>query len=175
MATQISKPYFAVGSVVKESVEISAIIERLGLQEHPEGGYFVETDRDRLIIPSPFPPTKESPHATRNASTTIFYLLTPKAPQGHFHRNAGRTVHTLHWGRGRYVLIHADESCKKKRVESFIVGKDVLHGERLQWIVDGGKYKASFLMPDNDSSEQSTQGLLISEVRNPCDRYWARS
>ncbi|KAJ9619841.1 hypothetical protein H2203_008112 [Taxawa tesnikishii (nom. ined.)] len=46
---------------------------------------------------------------TRNASTTIHYLLTPSSPLGAFHRNRGRTVHTLHKGRGRYVIVHADE------------------------------------------------------------------
>lgn len=31
------------------------------------------------------------------------------------------------------------------RVESFVVGGDIEKGERLQWIVKGGKFKASFL------------------------------
>jgi predicted cupin superfamily sugar epimerase len=62
-------------------------------------------------------------------------------------------------GRGRYVLIHADEEGEKKRVESFIVGKDVAQGERAVWVVEGGKYKASFLL-ECDGEE----GLLISEV-----------
>ncbi|KAL4919743.1 hypothetical protein BDW62DRAFT_178367 [Aspergillus aurantiobrunneus] len=41
----------------------------------------------------------------RSASATIFYLLTPRSPVGVFHRNRSRTVHTLHRGRGRYVVI----------------------------------------------------------------------
>ena len=32
----------------------SALIETLKLQKHPEGGYFVETDRQSAKIPSPF-------------------------------------------------------------------------------------------------------------------------
>lgn len=32
----------------------SALIETLKLQEHTEGGYFVETDRQPAEIPSPF-------------------------------------------------------------------------------------------------------------------------
>lgn len=96
-------------------------------------------------------------------------------------------MHTLHKGRGRYVLIHADEvadstcpggyggenlpesqrwSGKKARIETFIVGKNVLAGERLQWIVDGGKYKCSFLLPDEEGSS-SSEGLLISETVVP--------
>lgn len=121
--------------------------------------------------------------------TTIHYLLTPKSPLGVFHRNKARTVHTLHKGRGRYVIIHADEVASpgcpvgytndenlpekdrwtgKARVEIFTVGQNVLEGERLQWIVDGGKYKSSFLLPDDEDGESSiSEGLLISETVVP--------
>lgn len=105
---------------------------------------------------------------------------------GAFHRNRARTVHTLHKGRGRYVLIHADEAAaseqpggydgpenrtesqrwdKKARVETFVVGQNVSKGERLQWIVEGGKYKTSFLLPDEESGAISP--LLISETVVP--------
>jgi uncharacterized protein len=68
------------------------------------------------------------------------------------------------------VIIHADEAAKTgktARVETFVVGRDVMNGEKLQWIVEGGKYKASFLLPDDESNgnEAKSQGLLISEVR----------
>jgi predicted cupin superfamily sugar epimerase len=36
-------------------------------------------------------------------------------------------------------------------------------GERMQWIVEGGKYKSSFLLPDEPEGDKSS-GLLISEV-----------
>jgi predicted cupin superfamily sugar epimerase len=68
-------------------------------------------------------------------------------------------VHTLISGRGRYVLIHADEDGNKKRVESFVVGKDVAEGEKSVWVVEGGKFKASYLF---DGAEGGR--LLISEV-----------
>jgi len=73
-------------------------------------------------------------------------------------------------------LLHADELEKsgdrngKVRIESFVVGRNVEKGERLQWVVEGGKYKASFLL-DVKSEEGSRVdcaecgGLLISEVR----------
>jgi len=54
----------------------------------------------------------------------------------------------------------------KARVETFVVGPDVLKGERLQWIVGGGKYKSSFLLPDEEGGE-SSEGLLISETVVP--------
>ncbi|KAL8661617.1 MAG: hypothetical protein Q9202_005445 [Teloschistes flavicans] len=163
-----------------ESPTIQAIINQLSMMPHPEGGYFVETDRDTLRVPNPFltPNSKatDGKDLTRSASTSIFYLLTPSSPQGHFHRNKGRTVHTLHKGRGRYVLIHADEqrdaTTTPVRVETFVVGQDIQRGERLQWVVEGGKYKASFLLADGEGPGEpplpkSEEGLLISETVVP--------
>lgn len=162
----------------EEPPSVQALIKSLNLLPHIEGGYYAETDRASETIPSPFPvkaSSTTSGHvparpgfdpALRNLSTTIFYLLTPSGPQGGFHRNAARTVHTLHRGRGRYVLIHADEDGEEKTVESFVVGQDVEKGERLQWIVEGGKFKASYLLADEEGGSES-QGLLISETVVP--------
>jgi uncharacterized protein len=185
------KPFFdPQNPLAKESASAQAIIDKLGLQSHVEGGYFVETDRDKMRIPNPFQP-QELGDSTRAAMTTIHYYLTPKTPLGAFHRNKGRTVHTLHKGRGRYVIIHADEAAApefpggypgssssddapeekrwkgKARVETFVVGQDIAKGERLQWIVDGGKYKGTFVLPDEAGGKESKEGLLISEVVVP--------
>jgi predicted cupin superfamily sugar epimerase len=54
---------------------------------------------------------------------------------------------------------------QKARIETFVVGNDIKKGEKLQWIVEGGKYKASYLLPDADDG-QTSGGLLISEVDN---------
>lgn len=185
-------PTFAPTPGTPEPEIFQSLISSLSMMTHIEGGYFVETDRDPLLIPSPFPAdtlyssaaaalAPQRPGfdaARRNASTTIFYLLTPGSPQGNFHRNRGRTVHTLHRGRGVYVLIHADEEDvayegggRGKRVETFVVGPDVARGERLQWIVEGGKYKASFLLADaggnGAQAEEQSRGLLITETVVP--------
>ena len=63
------------------------------------------------------------------------------------------------------MIIHADDvnPGQKARVETFVVGQDIGAGERLQWIVEGGKYKASYLLPDVEGGTESA-GLLISEV-----------
>ncbi|KAI4828097.1 hypothetical protein E4T44_09860 [Aureobasidium sp. EXF-8845] len=173
-----------------ESPELAKLISTLALEQHIEGGYFVETDRDTNRVPNPFLSADKSTTAntdqgsqdkTRNASTSIHYLLTPESPMGAFHRNRGRTVHTLHRGRGRYVIIHADQVMpeydshagvrSKARVETFVVGQDVEKGERLQWIVDGGKYKSSFLLPLEGEDVDDNGGLLISETVVPGFEY----
>ena len=166
---------------VSEPIRINTTISGLNLQKHIEGGYFVETDRAKFTIPNPFLhdaasdlATSPEQSATRQASTTIFYLISPGSPVGYFHRNKGRTIHTLHWGRGRYVVVHADEvgagTAEKARIETFTVGHDVANGEKLQWIVEGGKFKASFLLPEA-REEESQSGCLISETVIPGFEY----
>ncbi|KIW80297.1 hypothetical protein Z517_06912 [Fonsecaea pedrosoi CBS 271.37] len=161
-----------------EPQSMSRTITTLQLQSHIEGGYFCETDRDPLLVPNPFKnlpqltnATSKDTSETRHASTTIYYFLSPKSPVGRFHRNRGRTVHTLHWGRGRYVILHFDQrdsaSGQEVPIETFVVGKDIEKGERVQWIVEGGKFKASFLLPDKEGGDESEQGLLISETVVP--------
>lgn len=71
------------------------------------------------------------------------------------------------------MILHADgESVRRNGgragVETFVVGCDVGRGEKLQWVVEGGRYKASFLLPDRDYEEgEESGGLLISEVSMP--------
>ncbi len=66
-----------------------------------------------------------------------------------------------------YVLIHADQD---NRIETFAVGPNIAAGERLRWIVEGGKYKAGFLLPDREGGTTSS-GLLISETVVPGFEY----
>ena len=91
-----------------EPANTQAVISALNLQVHVEGGYYAEIDRNPLTIPNPFlvknggdeeddvKNTAEKPmsgdNAIRNASTSIYYMLSAVNPQGHFHRNKGRTV-----------------------------------------------------------------------------------
>ncbi|GAB7366764.1 hypothetical protein MBLNU230_g0718t1 [Neophaeotheca triangularis] len=161
-----------------ETPAIQSLITSLSLTPHIEGGYFVETDRDPQRVPNPFTTdasNSSSPSSTRAASTSIHYLLTPASPLGHFHSNRARTVHTLHKGRGRYVLIHPPwtQADGRTRVETFLVGQDVAAGEKLQWVVEGGVWKATFLLPDEAGIEGSGsgEGLLISETVVPGFEY----
>ena len=167
--------------------------------QHPPKHHIKEKETTQLTSDAQTDPTSTSSKETdqtRAASTSIHYLLTPSSPLGAFHRNRGRTVHTLHKGRARYVIIHADEVAApsrpggydpttssstdekgnekdfwtggKARVETFVVGQDVMAGERLQWIVEGGKYKASFLLEDAAAAAGGEgTGCLISETVVP--------
>lgn len=165
----------------KEDPTIHSLLSHFNLHPHPEGGYFAETDRSPLRVQNPFQTTKTTQQQsqdqdTRAASSTIYDLLTPDFPLGVFHRNLARTTHTWHRGRGRYVILHpasevqngndGDGGHCKAEIETFVVGPNVECGERMQWVVDGGKYKASFLLPDSLDQDHDgySGGLLISEV-----------
>ncbi|KAF2009385.1 hypothetical protein BU24DRAFT_428306 [Aaosphaeria arxii CBS 175.79] len=164
-----------------ETPENLSLIKALGMQLHIEGGYFSEIDRSPLEIKSPFQQDEKRKTSDqrivggnideRNLSTSIYYLLTAHSPFGCFHINKGRTIHTLVSGRGRYILLHADEDREKGkvRVETFVVGKDYEKGEKMCWVVEGGKYKASLLLPEEDGSDG--EKLLITETVVPGFEY----
>jgi predicted cupin superfamily sugar epimerase len=183
----VIRPAF-VGSDGPENSRTLSVIKALGLIPHIEGGYFLQTDASPISIPwrpegSGDDDTEQplSQHTValtggiregldpskRRLSTTIFYFITPRSPLGSFHRNRNRIVHTLHRGRGRYVLIHPDG-----RIETFVVGQDIVNGERLQWVVEGGVWKASFLLPMHEGGDaDDEEGLLISETVVPGFEY----
>jgi predicted cupin superfamily sugar epimerase len=152
---------------------IQTTIQTLHLQPHPEGGYYAEIDRHPLRIPNPHSKDQSD---TRSLSSTIYYHLTPDSPTCFFHLNRSRTIHSLHRGRARYVIIHADLATDNGTapVTSFVVGPDLDKGERMQWVVEGGKYKACYILPDDpsesgegDSEEGDSEGLLITETVVP--------
>jgi predicted cupin superfamily sugar epimerase len=150
------------------SAAADSLIQTLQLEPHPEGGFFRRTHENSWMVPNPFLSPKEATadpgNATRRASTSIHYLLTPSSPVGHWHRNKALTYHFLHRGRGRYRLIH-----ESGRVEEYVVGHDVEKGERIMWIVEGGVWKSSALEPKE--GDDGAEGLLISEVVVPGFEY----
>ncbi|ODV98613.1 hypothetical protein PACTADRAFT_48332 [Pachysolen tannophilus NRRL Y-2460] len=155
---------------IKRSTQTQALIDSLKLMGHPEGGFFKETDRSPFTMASPYfnnpeiksdSTTAKTP--TRSYSTLIYYLITPEAPLGRLHRNHSRIIHIWQGGRGQYVLIYPNGEIK-----TFKVGPNIEKGEVMQWVVPGGVYKASFLVPeDEDTGESEHDKLLISEVVVP--------
>lgn len=162
---EIIKPrYFT--ETFDESSETIELINQLNLEGHQEGGFFKETDRSPFKIVNPNKSNDDDDaDKFRNYSTLIYYLLTPQIPFGRFHKNLNRIIHILQSGRGQYVLIYPNGEIK-----SFIVGFNHSKGEVSQWVVPGGVYKASFLLPLNQK-ECNNDKLLISEVVVPGFEY----
>ncbi|MGQ0620600.1 MAG: cupin domain-containing protein [Panacagrimonas sp.] len=121
-------------------------IGRLGLEPHPEGGWFRRIHAE--------PQRVESTNGPRVAATAIHYLLTRAAPVGHLHRNRSTILHFLQSGGPvEYVLL--DIASGERRV---VLGFEA--GQSIQLVVPGGIWKASRLV-------NGAHHALVSEVVVP--------
>lgn len=107
--------------------ELSAetVIRILGLQRHPEGGWYCETFRDPVEI------------AGRAASTAIYFLLAA-GERSHWHRVDA--VEIWHWHAGAPLLL---EIAEEGRAERLTLGPALGRGERPQGIVPRGAWQAA--------------------------------
>ncbi|KAF9532207.1 RmlC-like cupin domain-containing protein [Crepidotus variabilis] len=149
------------------STTTSELIQALGLQEHPEGGYYVVTDAREESIPSPFSESK-----SRQLATSIFYLLTQDRPYGVFHMNKSVTYHVLHHGRVEYTLICPGAPGSAPSIEKVIMGVNAAAGERRMLMVETNVWKRSSLLESEISlavtaEEKDSLNCLITEVVVP--------
>ncbi|KII85617.1 hypothetical protein PLICRDRAFT_44946 [Plicaturopsis crispa FD-325 SS-3] len=140
------------------------LIAQLNLQKHPEGGYFVETDRQPDQVPTPFVGGEP-----RSLATSIYYFLSHDNPTGVIHTNKSVTYHVLHQGRAEYTLITPGNP---PTIEKKIMGANASAGELRQLIVGTGVWKMSQLLPEDIKSavtqeEKDHTGCLITEVVVP--------
>ncbi len=96
------------------------IIEKLGLQRHPEGGWYVETFRDEA-----------SDASGRARSTAIFFLL-EAGERSHWHRVDA--VEIWHWHAGAPLELSLAEPDGGAE-QTLRLGPDVLNGETPQGVV----------------------------------------
>ncbi|MGV0877889.1 cupin domain-containing protein [Martelella sp. FLE1502] len=103
-----------------------AIIEALGLQPHPEGGWFAETFRDPA-------------GGGRGASTLIYFLL-KAGERSHWHRlHSAAEVWHYYAGAPLKLMRSADG----KAVETQMLGPNILKGERPQAVIPAGCWQAA--------------------------------
>ncbi|HSV29812.1 MAG TPA: cupin domain-containing protein [Candidatus Omnitrophota bacterium] len=111
--------------------DAAAIIARLGLQPHPEGGHYVETYRDR-------PEGGE-----RGAATAIYYLLRA-GERSHWHRIDATEI--WHWHAGGPLRLRISDDGKS--VREIVLGGDVLAGQVPQAVVPPHSWQAAVPMGD---------------------------
>lgn len=70
----------AMSHVDDRNTRANSIIEQLGLEPHPERGYYKETYRAPLTVSS------DAHGAARAASTAIYFLITASEPVTYLHR-----------------------------------------------------------------------------------------
>src|SRR5262249_50979749 len=111
------------------------LIDRLGLQPHPERGYYVETYRASLKVdglPAPF----SGPHA---AATAIYFLVTRAQPTTYLHRLLSDEIfHFYEGGPLDVLLLGATGAGEVRRL-----GTDVAGGQRPQIVIPAGTWFAA--------------------------------
>lgn len=110
---------------------VEELVRRLELKPHPEGGYYRETYRAAFQV--------QTLRGRRSAGTAIYYLLT----QGIFsawHRVVGADeLWLFHDGEPLALhLMHEDG-----RLETAVLGRDVMKGEQPQVLVPAGVLQAA--------------------------------
>lgn len=100
------------------------IIAELGMQPHPEGGYYVETFRDV--------------EGQRGSCTAIYFLLT-QGQRSHWHRVDA--VEIWHWYAGAPLELFVSED--EKRVDTVLLGPNILNKERPQAVVPKDAWQAA--------------------------------
>src|SRR4051794_29581762 len=107
-------------------MDADTVIEALGLQPHPEGGWYAETWRDA------------APAGARPAGTAIYFLLRP-GERSHWHRvDAAEIWH--HYDGGPLALSVADDD---GHVTDLVLGTDLAAGQRPQGVVPPGAWQAA--------------------------------
>ena len=123
------------------------IIEQLSLTKHTEGGYFAETYRSDLTVPT------DRVESDRNISTSIYYLLTDDRPIDHLHKNQSDIMHYFQAGSAiTYLLVSPQGELTKVKL-----GLNFSDGATAQLLVPGGYWKAAVL-------ESGEFGLLGESV-----------
>ena len=104
------------------------VVLNLGLEPHPEGGYFRETFRDERLV-----------EGGRPASTAIYFLLT-SGQRSHWHRIDA--VEIWHFYAGDPLVLEVTES-DSGAVARTTLGPDIMAGHQPQVIVPTGAWQAA--------------------------------
>ncbi|MDE2482462.1 MAG: cupin domain-containing protein [bacterium] len=116
---------------------VARIVEELGLQPHPEGGFFAETYRSDEQVEN-----IERYAGPRALSTAIYFLLTAWSPS-RLHRVKSDEIWHFYAGDPLEMLqLHDDGSA-----EQIVIGSDVAHGQRPQVLVPRGSWQGVRVMP----------------------------
>jgi uncharacterized protein len=109
-----------------EGLAAAHVIEALGLQPHPEGGYYRETWRDQPVA------------GGRGAGTAILFLLAEGA-ESHWHRVDASELWV--WQAGAPLALGLSQS--GSGADMTRLGPDLASGERLQALVRPGCWQSA--------------------------------
>lgn len=119
------------------------IIEQLGLQQHPEGGFFKETYRAKEQVKNAHLPGEYE--GDRHVSTAIYFMLTSDTFSA-FHKIEQDELWHFHFG----STIELHVISPKGEHTTHLIGNDLLKGEEPQLVVPGNHWFAAKVV-DEDS------------------------
>jgi len=108
---------------------VDELVRALGLQPHPEGGYYKETYRARAQV--------ETPRGARAAGTAIYYLLS-RGEFAAWHQVASDEVWHFYDGAPLTLYLLSEQG-----LEAVTLGREVSRGEQPQVIVPAGVLQAA--------------------------------
>jgi predicted cupin superfamily sugar epimerase len=127
-------------------------VEKLGLEVHPEGGFFKETYRSDETISEEALPHRFS--GERAFSTSIFYMLN-KNDISMLHRIKQDEI--WHFYEGTSLTIHCLSA--DGAYSASVLGRDIQNGESFQVVVKGGCY---FCAETNNKESFSLVGCTVA-------------
>jgi predicted cupin superfamily sugar epimerase len=108
---------------------IDELVRALGLQPHPEGGFYKETYRAQARV--------ETPRGSRSAGTAIYYLL-PRGQLAAWHQVASDEVWHFYGGEPLTLYLLSAQG-----LETVTLGREVLRGEQPQVVIPAGVLQAA--------------------------------
>lgn len=131
---------------------LDALIERLALAPHPEGGFFRETFRSPAFI------TTASLAGPRAASTAIYFVL-PADAFSAWHRV--RSDEVWHHYDGAPLELHTIDPIGAHT--AILLGRDLARGERPQYVVPAGWFQAARpLAPAQGAADYALCGCTVA-------------
>ena len=114
------------------------LIEQLGLERHPERGYYRETYRSASEVQS------DSHRGRRAASTAIYFLVTASEPATYLHRLVSDEIFHLYDGGPLEILRLFPDG----RWDVAVLGMNLAAGERPQVVIPAGTWFGTELRAD---------------------------
>jgi len=115
--------------------EAKRIIEALGLEPHPEGGWFRRTWVSRRSTGEPLDPAEDGP---RGMGSAIYFLLAGEAFSALHRLEADEMIHHYAGDAIHYVLLDQDG-----RRTDHLLGKDLAGGEKPQLLIPAGVWQGA--------------------------------
>lgn len=122
---------------------VEEIILKLGLQPHPEGGFYRETYRSAGSIPG----------LDRVHSTAIYYMLVPGSVSKFHSLKHDEMFHFYLGDPVTWVLL------KSSGVEKIVLGQDLSRGQKLQFVIPAGTWFGGYL---NDGGRYGLMGTTVA-------------